>query len=176
MTIAARQTRVFVTLLLSMSIGIAVLKVLGTKPSSADAFCLYDYYQLEPVEKLILPEGSRPLNRWERIEIFLSAAEPENEKQKQIANSKMDNCHFIVCNGITGSNGQIVPAEKWQSQQPVLSVRSQNHNTIYICVVTNSQLSVPSDLQITRTEDLAMQLARRFDVRFRRSTTNSGYI
>jgi len=161
MTIAVRQRRIFIALLLSMMVGIAILKSLGTGPVSVDAFCLYDYYQLEPVEKVILPDANRPLNRWKQIEVFLSV--PEDKTPAQPTDSAgINNCHFIICNGTAGGDGQIIATEKWHSQRPL--ARSCNYSTIYVCVITNSRLTVPSDLQITRTEDLTMQLARMFDI------------
>jgi hypothetical protein len=80
-------------------------------------------------------------------------------------------CHFIICNGRVGHDGQILPTEKWQKQWPV-NPQSPNHvqtaavkrQTIYICVIANGTNTSPTDFQIKRTESLVAELCRKFNI------------
>jgi hypothetical protein len=82
------------------------------------------------------------------------------------------NCHFIICNGHVGRDGQIQPTGIWQEQSPA-SRQSRNHmrpaaknrHTIYICIITNSRTSRPTGFQIKRTEALVEELCREFNIR-----------
>jgi hypothetical protein len=112
-----------------------------------------------------------------------------------LAGPKDINCHFVICNGLGDVDGQIQRTEKWEKQWPVNPVRNSiitdttqkerisngvNHKspnqepqiaksgqTIYICVIADGKNAHPTDLQIKRTEALAEELCRRFDIQFR---------
>jgi hypothetical protein len=182
MAVQSRQTKVLISLLVSIIICTIILNVLGHNPPSAGAFCLSQYYRLVPVEKLIrLREVQRP-RYWKWIEIYYSddgsgdrVASGSNIKVEQsdsvgsVSGQEDMDCHFIIYNGLTGHDGQIKPTEKWNRQLPVNHPAGnnkrrarQNEQTIYISIVTNGQNPQFTNFQIKRAEVLAEELCREF--------------
>jgi len=184
MAVQSRQTKVLVALLASIIAGALVLNALGYNPPSAGAFCLSRYYRLEPVEKTIISQAAQYRARWKRIEIFYSDsgsqeqtkdAAREGVGQLDSANSvpvaQDVDCHFVICNGQAGYDGQIRATEKWQRQSSVsrpsydgTRPAVQDAKTIFICIVTNGKTAYPTDFQIKRSEALVEELCRRFDI------------
>jgi hypothetical protein len=120
MTAQSRQTKVLVTLLVSIIVCTIILNVLGHNPPSAGAFCLSQYYNLAPVEKLVSSRDVQRLGYWMGIEIYFSECKEDNrvvygcnlrtEKSdsfSNISNQEENSCHFIIHNGLTGHDGQI---------------------------------------------------------------------
>lgn len=185
MTTQSRQTKVLVTLLVSIVICTIILNTLGHNPPSAGAFCLSQYYRLVPVEKLIRSREVEHPGFWKWIEIYygesvsgdllLSGIDTGIEKldsQSGISNQEDMDCHFIICNGDVGLDGQIKLTEKWKKQLPVTrtpdnNMRSawQNEQTIYICIVTNANTPQPTNFQIKRADVLVEELCREFNVK-----------
>ena len=184
MTAQSRQTKVLVTLLVSIVLCTIILNVLGHNPPSAGAFCLSQYYRLVPVEKLIRSREVQRPRYWKWIEIYYSEGDSDvrvasgsNIQIEQsgslcIASGKEDiNCHFIIYNGLTGHDGQIEPTEKWNKQLPANRPADnnkrrarQNEQTIYISIVTNGQTAQPTNFQIKRAEVLVEELCREFNI------------
>ena len=88
-----------------------------------------------------------------------------------LGNPEDINCHYVICNGIGGSDGQIQPTEIWQRQQSVnpdwLSHQPQaasGGQTIFICVIANGETTRPTQMQIEMTEALVKGLCRKFDI------------
>jgi hypothetical protein len=169
-----------------MIVGGAILNALSHHPLSASAFCLSSYYRLTPVEESISHRCTPHAGRWARIEIFHSndgaphnqkmqdsdgPAKQPNSSKSHIADGHAD-CHFVVCSGHGGNDGQIQSTENWHSQLPANRLppdhtesAGDNEGTIYICIATDSKSTAPSDFQIRRTEALVEELCRRFDIR-----------
>lgn len=186
MTDRSRQTKVLAALCASMIIGGAILSALSHHPLSASAFCLSSYYRLAPVEDSVSQGATPNAGRWKRIEIFHSndgghrsrtRPDPDNPaKQLNVSQSCLacehGDCHFVVCSGHAGNDGQIQSTENWRCQLPASRLRS-NHTeptgkdkrTIYICIATGGERTVPTDFQIRRTEALVEELCRRFHIR-----------
>jgi hypothetical protein len=172
MVLQSRQTKVLVTLVASMTVGIVILRALGYNPPSAGAFCLSGYHRLTPVKTIVLCRTAQTPQRWKRIEIFRSGEIGEVDSRKRNAGHIDTNCHFIICNGRLGGDGQIVPTEKWTHQ---VSVNHPSHHgtqpgvnedqTIYICVVTNGPTDRPTNYQLKRIEALVVELCRRLGIR-----------
>ena len=166
----SRETKVFAALLVSMIVGLIILRALGSNPPSAGAFCLLRYYRLEPVEKAILSRAAQLPGCWSRIEIYYSGTGAGNSERSAplngLAGPEDINYHFVVCN-----NGQIKSTEKWQRQLPV-SRTSPNHEprtrnsrqTMRICVVADGKTARSTEFQIKRTEALVEGLSRRFNI------------
>ena len=195
MTLHSRETKVLVILGVSIMLGAVVLNILGYNPPSAGAFCLSRYNRLDPVEKAILSRAAQYPKRWNQIEIFYSNAESEGIRPLSPLNSvnepELMNCHFIICNGRIGYDGQIQSTEKWQRQLLVMPENNRNSSpspgstlsshskssnvskrlisgnekTIRICVLTNPQTESPTNCQIKRTEALVEKLCKKFFVR-----------
>jgi hypothetical protein len=185
MAAQSRQTKVLITLLISIVVCTIILNTLGHNPPSAGAFCLSQYYRLVPVEKLIRSREVEYPGFWKWIEIYygergsdgllLSGIDSGIEKldsQSGISNQEDMDCHFIICNGRIGLDGQIKLTEKWKKQLPVTrttdnNMRSawQNEQTIYICIVTNSNTPQPTNFQIKRADVLVEELCREFNVK-----------
>lgn len=172
-------------LLVSIIVGAIILNALGHNPPSAGAFCLSWYYDLVPIEKSIYSRTSQYPGRWGNIEIYYSGSDADNRltyrsnKDIKQLNSSSDvasnwdiNCHFIICNGHIGRDGQIEPTENWQMQRvvnpesPNQKQPSRNYeHTIYICVITNGKTIRPTNYQIKRTEALVEKLCKEFRIK-----------
>jgi len=171
-------------LLISIISGGAILNALGHNPPSAGAFCLSKYYRLVPVEKAIESKVPYHAERWRRIEIYYSgngsgirtdSSSDDGAKQLDspggIVRPQDINCHFIVCDGYIGRDGQIESTAKWKRQlsvvrqsQDELRTQTEIEGTLFICIITNNKANRPTAFQIIRTESLVQELCRRFDI------------
>ena len=75
MTTQSRQTKVLITLLISIVVCTIILNTLGHNPPSAGAFCLSQYYRLVPVEKLIRSRQVERPRFWKWIEVYYSESD-----------------------------------------------------------------------------------------------------
>ena len=118
MSSRTRNARVFTAALISIILGAVILKTLGSNHPLAGAFSLSDYYRLTPIEKLLTSRKSQTLVHWDRVNIYYSNTRAGNIKQlislSGLANPQDIKCHFVVCNGLGGNDGQIQPTERWQ--------------------------------------------------------------
>ncbi len=171
MVFRSRQTKVLVVLVISMIAGAVILGALGYHPPSAGAFCLSDYHRLIPVKTIVLCRTTQAPERWNRIEIYRTSEIEEFDSLKHIVRNIDTNCHFVLCNGRVGCDGQIFSTEKWKQQVSVS--RPTNHNvrqnmqderTIFICVITDGPKDRPTHYQMKRTEVLILELCRRFRI------------
>jgi hypothetical protein len=157
MVVKSRQTKVLVALLISMIVGVVILRALGYNPPSAGAFCLSEYHRLRPVETIVLCRTAQSPGRWGQIEICWGDGDTD--------------CHFIVCDGHIGRDGQILPTERWTRQHSV-NGRSPNNiqpgvqdaRAILICVIRNGKTDHPTSYQMKRTETLVLELCRRLGI------------
>lgn len=165
-----RSAKVFLAALISVAIGAAILKSLGNNPIPAGAFSLSDYYRLEPIEKVISPRTAQSSSRWNRIEVYYSGTKAGNIEQlaslSGLASPEDINCHFVICNGLGGGDGQIQSTEKWQRQWSVIPTQTRHGSgqTIRICIIAAGKTDRPTDFQIKRTEALVEALYRKFDI------------
>ena len=165
-----RVAKVLATLLVSMTAGAIILMALGNNPPSAGPFCLYSYYHLNPVEKAVSSRTTQYPTRWNCIEVYYSGTKAGNIAQlaslSGLTSSEDLNCHFVICNGLGGSDGQIQATEKWQRQWSSIPGRSWygTGQTIRICIVADDKTASVTDLQITRAEALAEELCRKFEI------------
>jgi len=191
MPIPPREAKIFAALLISMTTGAIALMILGDNPPSAGAFCLSRYYHLDPVEKAISSRVAQLPSRWNSIEIYYSGTKAGNIEQiasfNGLAGPEDINCHFCLCNGLGGSDGQIQPTEKWQRQWSIIPGPVRNstmrdrvpkseisngagrtwygsRQTIRICIIADGETARPTDFQIKRIEELVEQLQRKFDI------------
>ncbi|OHB54306.1 MAG: hypothetical protein A2173_11255 [Planctomycetes bacterium RBG_13_44_8b] len=174
-TAQSRQAKVLIVLVISMMTGIIFLKALGNNPPSAGAFCLAQYRHLVPVEEAVSSRAAQFVENWNSIHIYYSSILSNKIQLALLADQAAPediNCHFIICNGLVGVDGQIQRTEKWERQHPMNhespnkeSQTSKGKHTIYICVITDGQNPRPTGLQIKRTEELVEELCRRFDIR-----------
>jgi hypothetical protein len=165
-----RVAKVLAALLVSMTAGAIVLMALGNNPPSAGPFCLASYYRLDPVDKVISSRSVQAAGRWSRIEVYYSDTKAGNIEQlaslSGLAGAEDINCHFVVCNGLGGGDGQIMSTEKWQKQWAVVPSRTWygNAQTIRICVVADGKTTLATDFQKRRVEMLVEKLCRKFDI------------
>jgi hypothetical protein len=171
MVIQSRQTKVLFALVVSMIAGAIILGALGYHPPSAGAFCLSDYRRLMPIKTIVLCRTTQSHERWNRIEIYRTSKIDKLESLKQVVQNIHTNCHFVLCNGRIGSDGQIFSTEKWKQQVSVR--RSSYHNTrqnlqdektIFICVITDGSKDRPTHYQMKRNEVLILELCRKFRI------------
>ena len=165
-----RVAKVLAALLVSMTAGAIFLMALGNNPPSAGPFCLSSYYRLDPVEKAILSRAAQSPDRWNCIEIYYSGTKAGNIEQLAslagVASSEDINCHFVICNGLGGGDGQIQPTEKWQKQWSIIPGRTWygSSQTIRICIIADGKTTHPTDFQVRRVEALIEGLHRKFDI------------
>jgi hypothetical protein len=170
MSVQPREKKVFAALLVSITAGAIVLMALGNNPPPAGAFSLSRYYSLDPIEKAILSRSAQLPGRWSCIEVYYSGTKAGNIEQlaslSGLASPEDINCHFVICNGLGGEDGQIQPTEKWQRQWSIMPGRTWygTSQTIRICVIADGKAARPTDLQIKRTEVLVEELSRKFNV------------
>jgi hypothetical protein len=166
-----RVVKVLAALLVSMTTGSVVLMALGNNPPSAGPFCLSSYYRLDPIDKALSSSACQTPNRWSYIEIYYSGSKYGNIEQLALANGLDSveelNCHFVICNGLGGSDGQIQPTEKWQRQWSIVPGRDWygSSQTIRICIIADGRTIWPTDCQIKRLEALVEGLCRKFHIR-----------
>ena len=166
-----RVAKVLAALLISMTAGAVVLMALGNNPPSAGPFCLASYYRLDPVEKAIRSQAAQSPSRWNSIEIYYSGTKAGNIEQLAslmgLASPEDINCHFCLCNGLGGSDGQIQQTEKWQRQWSIIPgpTWQGSSQTIRICIIADSEIAGPTNSQIKRAEALVEALCRKFDIR-----------
>ena len=165
-----RIVKVLAALLISMTFGAIVLMALGNNAPKAGPFCLSSYYRLDPIEKAVCSVATQYPARWNCIEIYYSNTKSGNIDQLAsldgLTNPDDINCHFVVCNGLGGGDGQIQPAEKWQRQWSAIPGKTWygSGQTIRICIVTDGLMAKPTDFQKKRTETLIQALYRKFEI------------
>jgi hypothetical protein len=165
-----RSVKVLAALLVSMTVGAIVLMALGNNPPSAGPFCLSSYYRLDRIEKAVLSRDPQRPGRWNCIEIYYSATKAGNIEQLASLSGLVRpddlNCHFVVCNGLGGGDGQIQPTERWQKQWSIIPGRTWHGSslTIRICVVADGETAHLTDFQVKRTEALVETLCRKFEI------------
>jgi hypothetical protein len=163
-----RVVKVLGALLVSMTVGAIVLMALGSNPPKDGPFCLSSYYHLDPVEEAVTVSVGHRL--WSSVEVYYSGTRAGNVEQlvslSGLAAPEDINCHFVVCNGLGGGNGQVQATEKWRRQWAVVpSVSFEGPGrTIRVCVIADQMGAGPTDYQISRTDALVESLAKTFDV------------
>jgi N-acetyl-anhydromuramyl-L-alanine amidase AmpD len=170
MSVQPRQARVFAALMISMAAGTLVLMNLGSNPPAAGAFCLSTYHHLVPVEKTILSRAAQHPDRWTHIAIYYNGTKSGNIEPLVPLNGPPGmedvNCHFVICNGLGGGDGQIQTTEKWQTQSSVIQDQTwRGRTTIRICIIADGKTTRPTDFQIKRVEALVELLCRKFEIR-----------
>lgn len=172
MVFRSRQTKVLVLLVVSMIAGAVILGALGYHPPTAGAFCLSDYHRLMPVETIVLCRTIQSPECWNRIEIYRTSEIEELDSLKPVVRNIDTNCHFVLCNGRIGGDGQILPTEKWKQQVSVhrpsyndIQSDRKDERTIFICVITNGPKDRSTHYQMMRTEILVLELCRKFGIR-----------
>jgi hypothetical protein len=171
MVFQSRQTKVLIVLVVSMIFGAIILRTLGYHPPSAGAFCLSDYHRLIPVKTIVLYRTTQSPERWNRIEIYRTYEIQEIDALQDIVRNVNANCHFVICNGRIGGDGQILPTVKWTQQVPVNPPSHQNvpcgwanEQAIVIGIITDGPTNRPTNYQIKRTETLVAELCRRLGI------------
>jgi len=165
-----RAVKVFAALLVSMTAGAIVLIALGNNPPSACPFCLSSYYRLDELEKAVSSQAVQSTSRWNRIEIYYSGTKAGNIEQLSslagLSSPEDLNCHFVICNGNGGSDGQIQSTEKWQRQWSIIPGPTWygTGQTIRLCVIADGKITQPTDFQVKRLELLLEVLCRKFDI------------
>jgi hypothetical protein len=151
-------------LLLSMTVGAFLLMALGNNPPSAGPFCLSAYYQLDSVDHVVQSRACQAPHRWTSIEIYFSGTQHGNLLQP--AESADLNCHFLICNGAGGGDGEIQASEQWQRQWSIRPSRTWqgSDKTIRVCLIGDGVRTAPTNYQLKRLETLLEALSRKFGI------------
>jgi len=170
MTNQLRVWKVLLVLLISMTSGAIILMALGNNAPSSGAFCLSSYYQLESAELAVASRTAASPDRWSRVEVFYSNTRGGDidwlAARTGLSEAKDLNCHFVICNGLGGNDGDILKTEKWQHQASVVPLQNwySASQTIRICVVADGKQSLPTDCQVKRAATLVRFLSRKFQI------------
>ena len=162
-----RNTNVFLAALVSVVIGLFVLKSLEQGPIKAKAFSLSDYQRLGSIENFFSSDIIAPLGNWTRVEIYYYDGNDRERSRAEGGIGKYDyrNCHFVIWNGFIGGNGQVQSSENWRKQLPCYgNDLDDDEGTIAICIVTDGNSLYPTDAQVKRVETLAEAISRKFDI------------
>lgn len=167
----SRVLKVLTALLVSMTAGAILLMALGNNAPKAGPFTLAGYYSLEPISNVIESQAEQYPTRWNRIEVYYSGTKVGNIEQlaalEGTANPKDINCHFVICNGLGGSDGQIQTTEKWLNQWSVVPGKNWygSSQTIRICVIADGQNTPITQVQSKRVNKLVESLATKFEIK-----------
>lgn len=143
---------------------------LGNNPPATGAFCLSSYYHLEPVKATIVSRAAQLPDRWNSIEIYHSDTKAGNIEQlaslSGLAGPEDIDCHFVICNGLGGSDGQIQSTEKWQKQWSIVAGQNwcSSDRAVRICIIADCKTARPTDFQIKRAEALVEELCKKFNI------------
>jgi hypothetical protein len=166
----SRMVKVLMALIVSMTSGAVVLIALGNNAPSAGPFSLSAYTTLDSVEKALASTAPQQSDRWRYIEVFYSGTKAGNIAQlaslEGLARADELNCHFCLCNGLGGEDGQLMPTEKWLRQWSCVPTQSWygSSQTIRICVVADGKTAGPTDCQRRRIIALIEELSRKFNI------------
>lgn len=166
----SRVLRVLAALLISMTVGAIVLMALGNNPPKAGLFTLAGYYRLNSIEQIIQSEETQYPARWNRVEVFYSGTKAGNIDQLAsldgTANPKDLNCHFVICNGLGGCDGQIQTTDKWLKQWSIVPGKNWygSGQTIRICIISDNNERPMTQVQTKRCDSLVQALYRKFDI------------
>jgi hypothetical protein len=170
MSSQSRLVKVLLALIVSMTSGAVVLIALGNNAPSAGPFSLSVYRQLDPVENAMASQAPQQPTRWNSIEIFYSGTKAGNIAQlaslEGLARSEDINCHFCLCNGLGGGDGQLLATEKWQMQWSCVPTQAWygSSQTIRVCVIADGKTTGATDCQRRRTIALVEALCRKFNI------------
>ena len=164
-----RVAKVLAALLVSMTAGSILLMALGNNAPSAGPFCLSSYYHLNPVEQVITSKQYQSPQRWNRIQVCYSGTVGGSIEQLASLNGqKVEdlNCHFVICNGSGGIDGEIAATERWQRQWATAPTQKwfTSEQTILVCVVADGVKALPTECQIRRVDALLESLSRKFNI------------
>lgn len=159
-----RVVKVLAALLVSMTIGAFVLMALGNNPPSAGPFCLSAYYRLDSVDHAVRSKACQSPHRWSSIEIFFSGT--QGGSLHHAIGDLGTNCHFLICNGLGGADGEIQTTEQWQQQWSIRPDRTWqgSDKTIRVCLTGDGVTTAATDYQLKRLEMLLEALCRKFDI------------
>lgn len=169
MTEQARTTRVILSLVAAMVAGALVLMALDKESISPGVFSLSVYTRLNQIEKVVVDSVKTDRQDWQNVEIFYSGTASSSIDKlytRTAVGGSEHNFHFVITNGINGTDGQIQFTDKWEKQQlcsPSSRFRSQGR-TIRICVVSDGLNTIPTDTQIQRTSALIRLFSRQFAI------------
>ena len=165
-----RMLKVLLVLIVSMTSGTVVLIALGNNAPSGGLFSLSAYRQLEPIETALTSLAPQQPTRWNNIEIFYSRTMAGNIAQlaslEGLIRSEDLNCHFCLCNGRGGTDGQLQATEKWQNQWSCVQSQSWfgSSQTIRLCVIADGQTAFPTNNQRKRVTEIVEVLCRKFSI------------
>ncbi len=165
-----RTAKVLFSLVVSMTIGAAVLLALEKRPLPPGAFSLASYTRLGSVGETIETYGPVSPNRWQCVEVFYSNTTGGNIGQIASLNGLRDsedvNLHFLICNGYGGQDGQIQTSQKWMRQWSCVPGGNWygSSKTIRVCLIADGGTNLPSEFQIKRTNLLLEALCIKFSI------------
>ncbi len=159
-----RVVKVLAALLVSMTVGAFVLMALGNNPPLSGPFSLSTYYQLGPVDHAVQSSACQTPHRWTSIEIYFSGTKRGSLQQPSGAVDM--NCHFVLCNGAGGRDGEIQASELWQKQWSIRpsGTWQGSDKTIRVCLIGDGVSTMPTNYQLKRLETLLEALCRKFGI------------
>ena len=154
MTGRGRLAKVMFALMAAMTAGALLLLTLEGKPISWGwGYSLVTHAELNSVDTVLKTELGIDNARWRQLEISYRRCQRQLAPPRELTGSLAMAYHFVLCDGVTGPDGLIIPTPRWRRQLACL-----NHNnaadasqTIKICLIGD-----PSHPQ--RTADQHLQI------------------
>lgn len=164
-----RVAKVLVALLVAMTTGAIVLMALGHNPPAAGPYSLTSH-SIDPLQDAVRPCLGQSPNRWSRIEISYSGTRAGNIELLASLNGRRSpdglNCHFVICNGFGGNDGEIQPTGKWQKQFSAIpgQTRQGTGQTIRFCIIPDGKTKQRTNHQKKMVDALIEKLCERFNI------------
>lgn len=149
-----RNNNVLLSFVVAMIIGAASLSLPGSPISSADAFSLADYYDLNSVELAIdsyRPDRNKHWQSIETVKVFPDSA------------GRITGCHFLIGNGVIGPSGQVLATSLWKDKSCCNS-DATTRGSIRIGLILDHNQIRPNQIQLKRAELLADTLAQKYAI------------
>jgi len=166
-----RLYRVLVSLLISMTVG-AIMLIALSHTRLSGVFILFSVQK--KIERALQSDVPQVPALWNRIEVFYSNTDRGNiayltaylRQLKGLQWPEGINCHFVVCNGREGREGEIQTTKRWQSQWSAIPCETWHGGatTIRICVVALSDGTFTTNLQKRLVHALIKELCKRFGI------------
>ena len=159
----ARVVKVIFSLMLAMTAGALILLKLEGKPIKPGGASLYSLTKLSSVYTALGTDARIEPGRWQRLEIAYTMIRESNLSSKgQLTGPLTLNYHFVIGDGTTIADGQIIPTDRWIRQLAALNRDSQSdpRQTIQISLMGDPLTQKSTAKQTRQLDALILSLAR----------------
>ncbi|MFI4912073.1 MAG: hypothetical protein ACIAQZ_10450 [Sedimentisphaeraceae bacterium JB056] len=148
-----RTIRVWMVLVVAMTLTTGLLGMLQTEKGSSTQFSLSSYYvnSAYSLDVLSISSSAVPF-KWRGVSLEKSSTEAGDISTltlaKDLSSSDLLNYHFVICNGFgtggegTENDGLIQPTARWSNQYPCMEEGNwQMPGYVRICVIGDQKIT-----------------------------------